>query len=120
VRHTDATPSPDDPARPLDRSCGIGLRDTGRLVLGARLHRHEPTRLLCDRDSVGAGRTQERDRLVVILAGCADASRSPVTASAALMPAWMARLVAAIGRPASSSEPAADRYSSALPMKART
>jgi len=38
----------------------------------------------------------------------------PVTASAALIPAWIARLVAAMGRSESSSAVAAVRYSSAL------
>jgi hypothetical protein len=43
-------------------------------------------------------------------------SRWPVTASAALIAAWMARLVAAIGRLASSSVVAAAKYSSAFAM----
>ena len=40
--------------------------------------------------------------------------RTPQTASVALMPAWIAKLVAAIPRSASSSFSAAARYSSAL------
>jgi len=70
--------------------------------------------LLGDGGPVGPGGAEELQRLVVIPASSPLPQAHAGHRIAALIPAWIARLVAAIARPASSSELAAERYSSAL------
>jgi len=52
--------------------------------------------LLGDGDAIRSGGAKHRERFGVVLSGGPLASRMPVTASAALMPAWIAKLVAAM------------------------
>ena len=104
----------DDPSSALDRARGVGLRDVVGLVRGSSLHREETGELLGDGGPVGAGGAEEHKRLVVITASSPLPQAHAGHRIAALIPAWIARLVAAIARPASSPELAAERYSSAL------
>jgi class 3 adenylate cyclase len=101
-------------ASALDCSGCVTPGDLVRLVLRSALEGKQPAELCLDRCAVLAGLTQQPEHLTVIFADGADPSRRPATASAALVAAWIARLVATMERPASSSLLAAARYSSAL------
>lgn len=102
------------PLGALDGLGRHGRSDVVGLVLGLRLEGKEAAQLTFDLGAIPAGLAEESQHLVVVLAGRSLAETGAHTASAELIPACTARLVAAMLRPASASLVAASANSSAL------
>lgn len=86
------------------------------LVLRLGLHRQKPGQVLRNGGAVTAGLAQEDQSLLMVVSGRTIAEPETSNHVGGLMAEWMAKLVAAMSRPAWSDSAAASRYSSALPM----